>query len=92
VVVGGTSAGAPQWAALAALGRALRNAQLSSFNSGLYYLKRQPNSSSYYFDVLTGCNGPDLTLDCATSGYDLVTGLGTPVSSNLLHALFLSGL
>src|SRR5262249_52267329 len=92
MVVAGTSAGAPQWAALAALGSAQRQAHLSSFNEGLYYLKQQPTSASYYFDVLTGCSGADLILDCAQTGYDLVTGLGTPISSNLLKALYLSGL
>jgi subtilase family serine protease len=68
--VGGTSAGAPQWAAIHALG-------LSASNSNLYD-KANLSYSSYFRDITSGSNG----VYQATVGYDLVTGLGSPLTYN----------
>ena len=68
--VGGTSAGAPQWAAIHALGRSATNANL--------YDKAKLAYSSYFRDITLGSNGGY----SASTGYDLVTGLGSPLTSN----------
>ena len=71
-VAGGTSAGAPQWAALLA-----RRASLGNYTGGLIHYQLY-NTNSYhtnFFDILSGNNGYP-----AAVGYDLVTGLGSPVA------------
>ncbi len=68
--VGGTSAGAPQWAAIQALGHSATNAN--------FYAKAKLAYSSYFTDIVTGSNGANN----AGSGYDLVTGLGSPLTCN----------
>ena len=69
---GGTSAGAPQWAALVALadqGRAqVGLGPLASGPAAFYSL-----SSADFHDITTGSNGY-----AATPGYDFVTGRGSP--------------
>ncbi len=79
--IGGTSAGAPQWAALFAIadqGRALKGeAPLASGQSAIYAL-----SSSDFHDVTTGTNGFS-----ATAGYDLATGRGSPIANLVVNAL-----
>jgi subtilase family serine protease len=91
--VGGTSASAPMWAALIALANQPRSAAgtLTSANATLYSLAQvapTPYSinSTYFFDVASGANGTDPD-DISGPGYDLVTGLGTPVASALVPAL-----
>ncbi len=69
--MGGTSAGAPQWAAIYALGR-------SAVNSNLYRSAKSSLNASYFRDITTGSNGAY----SATGGYDYVTGLGSPVTVN----------
>lgn len=68
--VGGTSAGAPQWAAIHALGLSATNANL--------YQKAKLDYSSYFRDITSGSNGGYN----ATLGYDCVTGLGSPLTYN----------
>lgn len=88
IEVGGTSAGAPQWAALVAIadqGRALDG--LATLNGGsqllpmLYQLPR-----SDFHDVVSGTStgNPGYT---ATTGYDLVTGQGSPYANRIVAAL-----
>ncbi len=72
--VGGTSAGTPQWAAIQALGK-----NVSS--SKLYADSRLSNSSSFLRDITNGTNGSCGALCTATTGYDTVTGLGSPVTA-----------
>lgn len=80
--VGGTSAGAPQWAALIAVvnqGRALN--QLNTLD--------QPNASIYglasgsFYDVTSGSAGSN----AAQAGYDLATGLGSPNVNSVVQQL-----
>ncbi len=64
---GGTSAGAPQWAAIHSLG-------VSASNTNLYS-KAKTAYSTYFRDITSGSNGFN-----ATSGYDYITGLGSPLT------------
>jgi subtilase family serine protease len=68
-VVGGTSAGAPQWAAIQALGL--------SANNNYFYQDAAYSYASYFRDITSGSNGYP-----AGPGYDLVTGLGSPLTTN----------
>lgn len=68
--VGGTSAGAPQWAGIHSLG-------LSTSNNN-FYQDAKANSPAFFRDITSGSNGAYY----ATVGYDLVTGLGSPVTWN----------
>jgi subtilase family serine protease len=74
-VVGGTSAGAPQVAAIKALG-------LSASNENFYKDKSLPEYAKFFRDIKSGSNG-DCGFYCeARSRYDYVTGLGSPVAIN----------
>lgn len=74
-VLGGTSAGAPQWAAIHALG-------LSANNNNFYSDKASNKSSDYFRDITSGLNG-DCGFYCtARKHYDYITGLGSPLVVN----------
>jgi subtilase family serine protease len=82
-VVGGTSAGAPQWAAIIAVvdqGRALHKAGSLNTNQALTGLYSLPAAD--FHDITTGSNGYN-----AHTGYDLVTGRGTPRADMLIPDL-----
>jgi subtilase family serine protease len=82
--VGGTSAGAPQWAALVAVvdqGRAL--AGKAGLDGRTQMLPALYNlSAADFHDITSGSNGY-----AAATGYDLVTGRGTPVASLVVRDL-----
>ena len=82
--VGGTSAGAPQWAALVAVanqGRALMG--LGSLDGASQTLPAIYNmDGSNFHDVTKGSNG-----NAAKTGYDLVTGRGTPYANRVVNSL-----
>ena len=94
--VGGTSAGAPQWAGLIALANQGRAAiSLPSLGTGmalgtntvLYGLAggtSYTNAGGDFLDITSGSNG---TNSNAVAGWDPVTGLGSPVANNLIPAL-----
>lgn len=88
--VGGTSAGTPQWAALIAITNSMRVAarksNLSSTNTVLYSLAKTAMNSDFRA-VTQGTNGTCGTMCTASTGYDYVTGLGTPQASALIAAL-----
>lgn len=72
-VVGGTSAGAPQWAAIKSLG-------LSADNNKFYKDKASSDNGQYFRDIKSGSNG-DCGYYCnARAHYDYVTGLGSPLT------------
>ena len=73
--VGGTSAGAPQWAAIYALGS-------TATNSRLYTDAKLANSSAFLRDITAGTNGSCGVVCSAGPAYDTVTGLGSPVAIN----------
>ena len=85
--IGGTSAGAPQWAALAATVNAQRATSLAGANAPLYQVAGL-GLGTYFRDVVSGSNGthhdPGFT---AGVGYDEVTGLGSPRAAALVPAL-----
>jgi subtilase family serine protease len=73
--VGGTSAGAPQWAAIKALGN-------SADNSKFYIDKNSSGNGNFFRDIKSGSNG-DCGYYCQARGhYDYVTGLGSPLTVN----------
>lgn len=86
-VVGGTSAGAPQWAALIALANQSRATGLSG-NADIYRVAGTAPTldPTHFFDISSGQNGTDPD-DISVTGYDLVTGLGSPVATGLVPAL-----
>jgi streptogramin lyase len=85
VRVGGTSAGAPQWAALLAIANQGRNlAGLSALDGGtqtLPLLYQLPSTD--FHDITSGSNG----VYSAGPGYDLVTGRGSPVANLVVRDL-----
>jgi Domain of unknown function (DUF4214)/Subtilase family len=83
-IVGGTSAGTPQWAALIALADQLRAAASPALPplSSTETLTALYQSQGDFHDVTTGSNGYD-----AGAGFDLVTGLGTPKAEQLVPDL-----
>jgi subtilase family serine protease len=88
--VGGTSASSPQWAALVAIADQINGGGLGFINPALYKLANNPSAyASNFFDVTTGNNQADPSVPGfpATTGWDAVTGLGTPNASALLPAL-----
>jgi hypothetical protein len=66
----GTSAGAPQWAAIRSLG-------LWASNERFYAIASNPSYSSCFRDITVGTNGNYN----ATSSYDFCTGLGSPLTT-----------
>jgi autotransporter-associated beta strand protein/predicted outer membrane repeat protein len=82
VQVGGTSLSCPMWAALTSIidqGRALAGkSSLNGASQTLPLLYSLPSSD--FNDITTGNNGYP-----ATVGYDLATGLGTPVVNSLVN-------
>ena len=89
--VGGTSAGAPQWAGLFALAdqerAALGESPLSSTQALSMLYAAYSNKLLYaelFHDVTTGTNQTGIS---ANVGYDDVTGLGTPIANNVVAYL-----
>jgi subtilase family serine protease len=76
-VIGGTSAGAPQWAAIAALGYAAKHPVTLT---GLYADKASTNNASLFRDIKSGKNGDCVYYCAARAHYDYVTGLGSPLT------------
>jgi len=88
--VGGTSAGAPQWAGLVAVANSLRKAAGKAALSGTYNALYTAGKSAYgsdYHDVTNGSNGSCGAVCNTAGGYDYVTGLGTPQAPNLVKGL-----
>lgn len=72
-VVGGTSAGAPQWAAIHSIG-------LSASAANLYADKQKSTNADYFRDIVSGTNGSCGYMCTARARYDYVTGLGSPLT------------
>jgi subtilase family serine protease len=83
---GGTSIGAPQWAALFAMANSLRvkagKATLTQPQLILY-----PVGEGGYHDIASGSNGSCGSQCQAGPGYDFVTGLGSPIGKALVAKL-----
>ena len=84
---GGTSAGAPQWAGIVAIAKAMRLANNSpdiNYQSTMYSIAQVPGWYATAFgDVVAGST----KTNTSKNGYDLVTGLGTPNTSYLISYL-----
>jgi len=88
--IGGTSLSCPEWAGLIAIAAQIHGGGLGAINPALYALARDPVAYARdFYDVTTGNNAadPDIAGYPATSGWDPVTGLGTPNAANLLPDL-----
>jgi subtilase family serine protease len=93
---GGTSAGAPQWAAILAIVNSMRVAAkkqvlgsttTNTANYYIYNLGQSTSYSTYYHDITTGTNGTCGTLCTGAAKYDYVTGLGSPQGKALINAI-----
>jgi len=73
--VGGTSAGAPQWAAIQALGGSATHAN--------FYANYKSNYGVTFTDITSGTIGSN----SASQYYDLCTGIGSPIGTNFGAAL-----
>jgi subtilase family serine protease len=84
-VVGGTSAGTPQWAALVALADQVNNGRIGFINGGLYALGRSSAYATLFHDITSGNNTfMGIQGYNALTGWDAVTGWGTPNAYNLI--------
>jgi subtilase family serine protease len=88
-VVGGTSSSSPQWAGLIALADQMAGRDLGYINPALYAIANNPAMYAADFnDVTVGCNKTSsIPGYCSGTGWDAVTGLGTPNAANLLPDL-----
>ncbi len=92
-IVGGTSCGSPQWAAIGALANELSASQghdsLGYINPALYDLAESGAYSTDFHDIKVGNNrlvGTPVGFS-ATTGYDAATGWGTPNVAHLVPDL-----
>ena len=88
--IGGTSLSCPQWAGMVAIADQVNGGGLGLINPGLYRIGADPvRYANDFYDVTTGNNqaDPDIPGFPATTGWDPVTGLGTPNAANLIPDL-----
>jgi hypothetical protein len=83
--VGGTSAGAPQWAALVAIADEMAGHNLSGASQTLpaVYNAAHTAYSSNFHDITSGSAGRNH----AGTGFDLVTGWGSPIANSIAPAI-----
>ena len=89
-IIGGTSVSCPQWAGMVAIADQINGGGLGLINPGLYAIGADPaRYAADFYDVTTGNNQTDPSIPGypATTGWDPVTGLGTPNAANLLPDL-----
>lgn len=89
--VGGTSLSTPRWAGFMALvnQQAVQNgvASVGFLNPIIYSIGASSAYVSDFHDITSGNNGTNYAGFLAVSGYDLVTGWGSPNGQNLINAL-----
>jgi subtilase family serine protease len=91
--IGGTSLSTPQWAGLVAIADQINGGGLGLINPGLYKIGANPaRYANDFYDVTTGKNQADPSVPGypATTGWDPITGLGTPNAANLVPDLVLA--
>lgn len=97
-LVGGTSAGSPQWAAIAAIADQKAGKRLGFINKALYQIgQSKKNYANSFFDITSGNNsvierdsdGNPVAIDGfeADNGWDATTGLGSPSTPQLVNYL-----
>jgi subtilase family serine protease len=94
-LAGGTSASAPLWAAFMAIANQMAGHPLGFINPTLYKLAASSAYTQDFNDITTGDNsvnhdGVDVQGYPAVTGWDPVTGLGTPVLDKVLPDLISS--
>ena len=84
---GGTSYASPQWAAILAMANeqsiANGGTTLGFINPSLYRIGTGSNYAADFHDITSGSNGKYT----AVTGYDLVTGWGSPIAGSLIDQL-----
>jgi len=88
--IGGTSLSTPQWAGLVAIADQLNGGGLGLINPALYKIGADPQRyAADFYDITVGNNQADPSIAGypATTGWDPVTGLGTPNAANLIPDL-----
>jgi subtilase family serine protease len=88
--VGGTSASCPQWAGIVAIADQYAGHDLGLINPALYTVANNPAKyAADFYDVTVGNNTADPSVPGypATTGWDPITGLGTPNVSALVPDL-----
>ena len=88
--IGGTSLSCPQWAGFVALADQLNGGDLGLINPALYGLASDSGTyAADFYDVTVGNNQAFSQVPgySATSGWDPITGLGTPDVAHLVPAL-----
>jgi len=92
-MTGGTSASSPLWAGFSALINEVAVSkglgQLGFLNPALYDIGRNPGYATAFHDITQGSNSNtvDPNQFGAVSGYDLVTGWGTPRGQATINAI-----
>jgi len=96
VPIGGTSVGSPAWAAIVALANQQAGGRLGFLNDTIYSIIASNSYSDGFNDITTGNNtvtgfGPNgpikITGYNAGTGWDAVTGAGTPKVNSLVSLL-----
>jgi subtilase family serine protease len=91
-LIGGTSAAAPLWAAIAAIANQVAGHPLGFLNTALYKLAASSTYARDFHDITEGNNsvrvhGTPVPGYNAAPGWDPVTGLGSPDAENLVPDL-----
>ncbi len=94
---GGTSCGAPQWAGLTAIADQAAGHDYGFINSALYKIGQSTDYANTFHDITSGNNNAvefdsannevDVSGFNAGTGWDAVTGLGSPKAGGLLNGL-----
>ena len=88
-IIGGTSAGSPQWAAIFALANQAAGQDLGFVNPALYKLAESKSNANDFHDITVGNNiltGSKIGFT-AGPGYDFASGWGTPNVANFVQDL-----
>lgn len=91
-LTGGTSASAPQWAAIIAIANQMAGHPLGFINPALYKIAASDQYNQVFQDITTGNNSnPSARVEgySAAQGWDPITGLGTPDAEKLIPALIM---
>jgi subtilase family serine protease len=95
---GGTSAGSPQWAAIAAIANQKAGGRLGFLNSAIYQISKVNKAYAASFHDITNGTNSAVEFDSlnhpvtvigfdAGIGWDATTGTGSPISSSLVDDL-----
>ncbi|MBV8695505.1 MAG: S53 family peptidase [Chloroflexi bacterium] len=85
-IVGGTSVSTPLFAGILALADASRSSSMKNADIEIYNVAGSHYATDFH-DITSGSNGGCGSVCSAHSGYDFVTGLGSPVANKLVPDL-----